>query len=69
MLFELRPEGEGEAHGQDACCLPGLCLLPGVPFPLLLCAEFPLTPPGPAEQATPPGVRGRLGGSSASREN
>lgn len=54
VVFELRPEQGRRAPGQNARCLPRLCLLPGAPF-LLLCAKLPLPVPGLAGQTPPPG--------------
>ena len=61
VAFELRPEQGRRLPGQNARCLPRLCLLPGAPFSLLLCAKLPLPVPGLAGQTPPPGVGGGLG--------
>lgn len=62
VVFELRPEQGRRLPGQNARCLPRLCLLPGAPFSLLFCAKLPLPVPGLAGQTPPPGVGGGLGG-------
>lgn len=62
VAFELRPEQGRRLPGQNARCLPRLCLLPGAPFSLLLCAKLPLPVPGLAGQTPPPGVGGGLEG-------
>ena len=62
VAFELRPEQGRRLPGQNARCLPRLCLLPRAPFSLLLCAKLPLPVPGLAGQTPPPGVGGGLEG-------
>lgn len=66
VVFELRPEQGRRLPGQNARCLPRLCLLPGAPFSLLLCAKLPLPVPGLAGQTPPPGVGGGRGGGASS---